>query len=61
MATLIRYGCASEAADHDRGERDDDAAPVGPQVFQQPAHQPRVIGLPDDVVVVPGRHAMTRS
>ena len=36
----------------DRREREQRVGAVGPQVDQQPPHQPRVVGLADDVFVV---------
>ena len=48
----IRLRERCDSAGHDGHQRQQHLPPVRPQVVKQPAHQPRVVGLPEDVVVV---------
>jgi len=48
----VRLRKRGAGADDDRSEREDDLPPVRPQVLQEPAHQPRVVRLAEDFVVV---------
>jgi len=48
-------------AGEDRHERDADLTPVRAQVREQAPHQPRVVGLAEDFVVVEAAHRSSRS
>ncbi len=48
-------------SEDDRGERDDDAEAVRPEITQQPPHQDGVVGLTEDFFVVVGQNQLPAS
>ena len=53
----VRLKERGDGAEEQRDERDANLPPVRPQVRQQPPHQPCVVGLSENFVVVRAAHA----